>query len=276
LNDPRTSEPAGGPGSLLAFFIATYALTWACYIAVAAWLPVASAPGRTLVMLGTITPSIVALSLTALGQGRPGVRALIGRIAPGPVAARWFLFAVGYMAAVKLVAALILRFSTGAWPRFGETPLYVIPFAIAFSTPVQGGEEIGWRGFALPRMEARFGLAPASILLGLIWATWHLPLFFVRGADTFGQSFPVYTLQVIAISVTMAWFWARTGRTLLPVMLLHAAINNTKDIDPSATPGAADTFGWNASPVAWVTVALLWAFAAGCLMWMARPRNPGA
>lgn len=96
----------------------------------------------------------------------------------------------------------------------------------------------------------------------MICATWHLPLFFFPASDTLGQSFPLYLLQVTAVSVAMAWLYWRTGGSLLPVMLLHAAVNNLKDIVPSATSGATNPFGLNASPVGWLTVALLWIGAA--------------
>jgi len=97
------------------------------------------------------------------------------------------------------------------------------------STPVQAGEEVGWRGYALPRLAERLGLPWASVALGVIWACWHLRLFFLfDGADTFGQSFPVYLLSVTALSVAMAWLYWRTGASLLATMLLHAAVNNTK------------------------------------------------
>ncbi len=105
--------------------------------------------------------------------------------------------------------------ATGAWPRLGSEAWYLIPVAVAFSTPFQAGEEIGWRGYALPRLATRFGLARASVLLGLIWACWHLPQFFIPEADTFGQSFFVYVLQVTALSVAMAWLYARTNGSLL-------------------------------------------------------------
>src|SRR5882672_8877153 len=155
-------------------------------------------------------------------------------------------------------------------PRFGDEPWYLILGAIAVSTPFQAGEEIGWRGYALPRLAARFGLARASILLGLIWGSWHMPQFFIPEADTYGQSFVVYVLQVTALSVAMAWLYARTNGSLLLVMLLHSAVNNTKDIVPSALPGANSTFGLSASLVAWLTVTLLWICAGYFLVTMRR------
>jgi len=197
----------------------------------------------------------------------------VGRVLHWRVSARWYLFAAGYTIGIKLTAALLHRVTTGAWPRFGNLSWHMIPLAIAISTPVQAGEEIGWRGYALPGLAERFGLARASLLLGLIWALWHLPLFFVRWADIYGQSFPLFALQVVALSVAFAWLWAKTNQSLLLPMLLHAAVNNSKDIVPSAVQGAANTFGFDGSPMAWLTLAALWACAAFFLAWMARTES---
>ena len=78
-----------------------------------------------------------------------------------------------------------------------------------------------------------------------------------------------------AISVAMAWLYWRTGGSLLLVMLMHAAVNNTKDIVPSAVAGATDPFSLHSSLVAWLTVGLLWALAAVLLFEM-RGADPGA
>src|SRR5437867_2658916 len=214
-------------GSLLRFFALTYLVTWTCFIAAVALsgsLPPGTGLGpgiSALVLLGTFAPSLVALGLTARAEGGTGVRALLSRLFEWQVSARWYVFAVGFMAAIKLAAALAQRIVAGAWPRFGFEAWYVMAAATVFSTVIggQAGEEIGWRGYALPRLAARFGLAGASIVLGVIWAAWHLPLFYLRGADTYGQSFPVYLLQVTALSVAMAWLYWRTHRSLLLTML---------------------------------------------------------
>src|SRR3989442_9411143 len=176
-------------GSLVKFFVLTYAVTWTCFISVAATaIPARTPLGVLLVLLGVYSPSLVALWLTAQAEGGSGVRALLGRILQWRVPARWYLFAVGYIPAIKLTAALVQRVVTGAWPRLGSEAWYLIPVAVAFSTPFQAGEEIGWRGNALPRMATRFGLARASVLLWLLSASWHLPQFFIPQTATFGQS----------------------------------------------------------------------------------------
>jgi membrane protease YdiL (CAAX protease family) len=250
-------------GSLGKFFVLSYAVTWTCFISVATLaIPAGTPLGALLVLLGAFAPGMVALWLTVRAEGRPGARALLGRILRWRVAARWYLFAVGYIAAIKLTVALVHRAAIGVWPRFGNEPWYLILGAIVVSTPVQAGEEMGWRGYVLPRLAVRFGLARASILLGVIWACWHLPQFFIPESDTYGQSFFIFVLQVTALSVAMAWLYAHTNGSLLLVMLMHAAVNNSKDIVPSAVPGATNTLGLSASLVAWLTVTFLWVCAA--------------
>ncbi len=260
----------GGPtprGSLLWFFLLTYAVTWTCFITAAAGL---GGHQTLLLLLGTFAPSLVALGLTAWAEGSAGVLALLRRLIQWQVGARWYVFAVGYMAAIKLAVALVHRVATGAWPRFGQESWFVIMAATVFSTVIggQAGEEIGWRGYALPRLAARLGLGRGSVLLGLIWACWHLPLFFIPGIDNYGQSFPLFLLQVTALSVAIAWLYGHTKGSLLLVMLMHSAVNQSKDIVPSAVPGATNPFALSTSLVAWLTLALLWISAGYFLVRM--------
>ena len=213
--------------------------------------------------LGVFAPGFVAVWLTFRQEGRTGVSALLGRLFQWRVGLRWYAFALTYMAAIKLAAALIHRLATGEWPRFGDEPLYLMLAATIGSTVIlgQAGEEVGWRGYALPRLARRFGLAGASIVLGIIWASWHLPLFLIPGIETTGQSFPFYLLAVIALSVAIAWLYAHTNGSLLLTMLMHAAINNTKDIVPSGAQAPGNPFALSGSPVGWLTLGLLWVCA---------------
>src|SRR2546426_11767360 len=122
-------------GSLIKFFVLTYAVTWTCFVSVAAaGIPARSPLGVFLVLLGAYAPSLAALWLTARAAGGAGIRALLGRILRWRVPAQWYLFAVPYIPALKLTAALVHRVATGAWPSFGHEPWYLIPAAIAFST----------------------------------------------------------------------------------------------------------------------------------------------
>jgi membrane protease YdiL (CAAX protease family) len=125
-------------------------------------------------------------------------------------------------------------------------------------------EEIGWRGYALPRLAARFGLRRASLILGLIWATWHLPLFFSTSTNPYRQSFPMYALSVTAISVVFAWLYDKTNGSLLLAALLHTSMNVTLLFLPQPESAAA-VFARPTEPVSWIFTALLW-IAAGYLL----------
>ena len=248
--------------TLSLFFVVAFAITWTLFITVAVRVPAGTLAGQLLILTGAFSPAIAALSLTAWKDGASAVRALVRRILIADVPGRYYAFAVFYLITIKLTAALLHRMAMGAWPRFSVEALLVAPFAIALSTPVQAGEEIGWRGYALPRLTERFGLARASLLLGVIWAVWHVPQFYIASGDSYHQSFIVWALQVVAMSVAFAWLYARTGGSLLLVMLLHAAINNTKDIVPSGLTEPGGVFSLQASAVSWLTLLLLWGCAA--------------
>jgi membrane protease YdiL (CAAX protease family) len=282
------STPAGAApdrdsaASLLGFFALTFVLSWGCFIAAHGGLaerPFGAPLTRgqnALILFGTFVPAFVAIALTALRRGEAGLRALLRPLFHWRVPIRYYVFAVGFMAAIKLTGALVDRIVTGTWPVFGKTPIPWLFAAAAVSTVVggQSGEEIGWRGYALPRLTARLGLGGASILLGVIWAAWHLPLFYLQGADKHGQSFPVWGLQVTAISVAIAWLYWRTGGSLLLTMLMHASINNTKDIVPTVARPPANPLVPTVPLLTGISMVLLWVVAAFLLVRMRRaPRS---
>lgn len=261
---------------VLRFFLVTYAVTWVAFITAGLLSDRLAGLRLPLLLVGAAAPSGVAIALTARDEGRRGVRELLGRLLRWRVGLRWYVFALGYMAAVKLVVAVIHRLSVGSWPRFGGQAWYGVLIAIVVSGIFGGplGEEIGWRGYALPRLTQRLGAAAASVLLGVVWACWHLPLFFVSGlgtySDQFGQSFPRYFLQVTALSVALAWLVGNTRGSLLLAVLMHSAINQTKDLVPSRVPGADNMWALSGSTTAWLTVAVLWLGAAYFLTRMHR------
>jgi membrane protease YdiL (CAAX protease family) len=190
-------------------------MSWMCFVA-------------AFVMVRGLVPAAAGTSLPVLALG------LLGTFAPSIVA-----------------LGLTARSEGAVWPRFGVEPWYILAIATVLSTPVQAGEELGWRGYALPLLAARLGLGRASLLLGIVWGIWHLPLFFVPGIDNYGQSFVIFALQVTAISVPMAWLYARTSGSLSLVM-----------------PGAVHALTLSTYLPAWLTVTLLWIAACYFLVRM--------
>ena len=262
--------------SVAVFFGLTFLLAWTLWLAAASIPADAAGVARGLLFLpGTFAPAMVALALTARrDDGGAALRALVDRLFLWRVPVRWYVFAAGYTIAIKLTAAAAHRVVEGAWPAFGDVPVVLMLAAVLVSTPFQAGEEIGWRGYALPRLARRAGLARASLLLGVVWAVWHLPLFLIADTTTTGQPFLPYLASVTGLSVALAFLWSRTRGSLLLVMLMHAAINNTKDIVPSApvAPPALETGAFSlvagATPMMWLTALVLWLVAAILLLRM--------
>jgi membrane protease YdiL (CAAX protease family) len=251
------------------FLVITYLVTWSCFTAASR---VATGAQLPLLLAGSFAPSVVGTLLTWHHDGGRAARRLLARLLQWRVGVRWYVFALGFFAVVKLVAAAGYRAGTGHWPTFGATPWYAVLAAIVVSGIVGGplGEEVGWRGYALPRLTERFGAASAALVLGVVWACWHLPLFVLPGLGAFtdqhGQSFPSYLIQVTALSVALAWLMNRTGGSLLLAVVMHSAINQTKDLVSSRVPGADDPWALSHSPIAWLTAAVLWVAATWLLV----------
>jgi uncharacterized protein len=259
-------------GEVTAFFVLTFVISWTCFFGAAALSRSGASPlsgvGGAIYIIGVFAPALVAIAFTARAGGRDAALALLRRLIQAPSRARWYIFAIGYMAVVKLGGAVAYRIVAGTWPTFGATPWYLLALAIPFTTPVQSGEELGWRGYALPRLATQLGLGAASLVLGAIWALWHLPFFFIAGVDKTGQSFPVFVLGSVALSAAMAWLYWRTNGSLLITMLMHAAMNDTTELVPTTTAGATNPLSLNASLVAWLALGIMWIIAAWCLFQM--------
>ena len=242
---------------MLKFFGFTFGLSWILW-SLAALVPVGTTLRTYLFLPGTFAPAIVALWM--------GGWSLIDRIFIWQVKPRWYAFALLYLGGMKIAAAIVHRLALGTWPAIEPAPWFLFVAGTLVSTPFQAGEELGWRGYALPRLTRRFGLGAASALLGVLWAIWHLPLFFIAATDTTGQSLPFYVLTVTAISVALGWLYAGTGGSLLLVMLMHAAANNTPHF--GAPVAAGNVWALHASAPQWLTVAFLWMGAAVLLVRM--------
>ncbi len=215
-----------------AFFILAYGLTWLC-CGLGAWL--ASARG-TLIWAGAIMPAVSAVVVLGFSEGRAGVEQLLRKLVVWRVGVQWYLVALLSPLAILLMAlpfhtwlggralpALGPSFWAQALPSAGVLILLITTFGILISA----GEEAGWRGYALPRLQARFGFWQASLILGLLWGCWHLPLFLIPGTTQYGLAFPAYVLASIGYSVIYTCLYNRGRGSVLLASLFHSASNAT-------------------------------------------------
>jgi membrane protease YdiL (CAAX protease family) len=171
-----------------------------------------------------------------LVEGRKGgLRELLGRGLIWRVGIRWWAFAVFFMI-LPSVAALYLYNLLGGpsvdWS--GLQPLYTLVPQFIFLTIAAGvGEEFGWRGFLLPRLQTRYNALASGLIVGVAWATWHVPLFFIKGTSQYEQGLqggllPAilgYAVFVIAQSVQFTWLFNNTKGSVLLAAVFHGASN---------------------------------------------------
>lgn len=187
------------------------------------------------VLPGAWAPTLAALTVTGLAEGKSGVRARLGQLVRWRVGLGWYA-AVGVCLTGTVWAARSLYAALGGELPALTLPPGVPPEAWPMAAPVilalnlvLGGplaEEVGWRGLALEKLRARHNTLIAALIVGALWAAWHLPFFWLAGGEavTGGLPFGWYALLVTAWSVQMAWAYANTGSLLLPVVL-HAGAN---------------------------------------------------
>jgi membrane protease YdiL (CAAX protease family) len=167
----------------------------------------------------------VAILLIAVLHGKAGVRKLLRRLLMWRIGFGWWV-AVVLLSTLGLGAVGLSVLVGGDAPDLDVTiPVVVIMFLLFIFPGSAGGEEIGWRGFALPHLQAVRSALGASVVLGVVWGVWHLPLYLL-GADIRPVSlFPAWVLLTVAASVIYTWMYNGTGGSLLIVVLFHAASN---------------------------------------------------
>jgi membrane protease YdiL (CAAX protease family) len=246
---PRWSWLARRP--VLAYALLAYAVSWLLWVpyylspAGLGLLPVAL-PGLVAV-LGQYGPTVAAFALTAATGGGAAVRRLRRRYGQWRVHAGWYLLAV--LGPLALLGLTLVGW-VGAAPLAGalgpdgpslllEYLLSVLVLKLVFGGAL--GEEAGWRGFALPRLQARYGALGGSLVLGALWAGWHAPHYLDPARVAQNPPLP-FAVGIVALAVVFTWVYNRTGGSLLLAILLHSAINSAppavRDLVPDLSDGA--------------------------------------
>jgi membrane protease YdiL (CAAX protease family) len=212
------------------FFILTFCFSWLF------WIPMIFIGKEVFLLrvLGTYGPTTIALFITGIREKKKGVVELLESFRRWKVGIFWYLFSLFSTAVLTILSISIYLSLERNNLVFNElSKIYlVVPvflFVLIFSVL---GEEIGWRGFALPKLQEKIGPLRASLLIGVVWGFWHLPLFFIEG--NFHQDIPLwlFILQDVALSIVMCWMYNHTKGSLLIIHLFHAASNTTLGVLP--------------------------------------------
>jgi membrane protease YdiL (CAAX protease family) len=235
VSDRRSASLDVRRYQLPAFLVLTFAISWTLWLGLAAVaLPITTTTGAVLNVIAIAGPSIAAVLLTIrLGRLRELLAGFsLSRLSPG-----WSAVALGLplaMMAIAIAASVALLGAPTPQLTGGVLGVLLVEFVRILFLGGPLGEELGWRGFALPRLQQHRTALTSSVLLGLIWGLWHIPLYFVPGT---GQSellgtgtSPAFAIGgfvgwTIGLSVLFTWLFNQTRGSLIVVILFHAAVN---------------------------------------------------
>jgi membrane protease YdiL (CAAX protease family) len=215
---------------LIVFFCLTFAITWGIGL-MALLFPVQLreifgdfSEGNPLFFLAVFSPTLSACLLTALIEGRNGLKKLVSSLGRWRFHISYYVFILLGIPALGYLAVLLggggNELDLGKWYLF--LPLL---FCQVFTDPGPLGEELGWRGFALPRLLRLHPPIKTSLILGVIWGLWHLPAFYVSGLPQEGASFLFFFLGAIVLSFLSTYLYIRTRGSVLITALLHLTTN---------------------------------------------------
>ncbi len=232
------------------FFIITFVFSWLFWFS-------GAKDNSAFLVIGTFGPTVTALSLTVIFQGLPGIRSIVSRLLRWKVKFYWYLIIFGSTSIIPLLAIWIFSLQGGTIIQTNDPRQWylIIPafFQILFLSVL--GEEIGWRGYALPLMQKNLTPFLSSIILGIIWGIWHLPLFWMAGNFHSQIPFSLFILQSVALTIVMTWLYNRTSNSLFTVHIFHAASNTFLGV----LPIMPENTGGSLIPL-WIAVGLLWVF----------------
>jgi membrane protease YdiL (CAAX protease family) len=223
-----------GKRRLVLFFGLAYLISWLLWVPLVAssqnWT--SSSPPFLLFYLGTIGPALAAIILLRFFEGADAVWSLLGKLVLWRVGIKWYLIALLLPASIRLAAlgGLYLLGSIGS--EFHLRPWHELLGVSLLMLVLVPLEEIGWRGYALPKLQAMYGAFWASIMLGVLWSLWHLPLVWLTGSYQESNSpleyMIVFTVTILPISILFTWLYNHTNGSLVLASLFHAAINITE------------------------------------------------
>lgn len=213
--------------ALLSFFVLTFAFTWAL-------LPFAQQSiGVSLVAL--CGPAVAARIVCGFRTG--AWRELQARLNMWRVHIKWYALALALPLPIS-AGASCLEYALGARGPIEPFPVTQLSMAVFV---LVAGEEIGWRGFALPELLKHFGPWTASTILGVVWAAWHVPLFYMPGMPQYGSPILAFVPYTIALSIILTFLAQHTRGSVIIATLFHGAVNTFGLMNTAAGP---DMRGW--------------------------------
>jgi hypothetical protein len=214
------------------FTINAIAISWLC------WLPLVAAehgigPVRPplaplLIVLGTFGPFFAAVGMVSRRSGLRGLGVFIGQAFRWRVGIQWYAAALLGPALIRIVVLYVHVLKGGTVPDLSDATRWLAVPSTFFLVLLIGGptgEEFGWRGYLLQRVQPVTGVLWASVIIGVISTLWHLPLFWIPATAQSHLPFALFAVRTLALSIISTWLYNGTRRSLLFVLLFHASLN---------------------------------------------------
>lgn len=251
------------------YILATFAWTWSFWgVGIMRGLGMESAEGGIIGLIGVTGPMITGIGFTYLTRDRAGRRDYWKRIIDFKrIPAKWYLVIFLFVPILNILAAMIDMVAGGNGATWGEAainvlsdPLSIVP-SILFASLIPFIEELGWRGYALDRFQEKQSALTSSVILGIAWSLWHLPLFFVQGSyqASLGVgtlAFWLFVIGIVPLNLPFTWIYNNTGRSTLAVILFHSMVNFTGEL--IALSERADTISIGLWFVAAIGITVIW------------------
>jgi len=232
---------------VIPYFMLTFAISWLGALAVAAPHllrpePLPKVAGILMFPAMLLGPSLSGLLLTGIFDGRLGLRDLFGRMVRVRVSPRWY---AALLIPPVVVGSVLLGLKAFVSPVFAPGHFWM---GVLFGGPAGFFEEIGWTGFAFPRMTRSLHPLAAVIVLGLLWGLWHAPVIDYLGTSTphgryWLPYFAAFTIAMTAVRVLISWIYTGTGSVLL-AQLMHASSTGALVIFSPPRVTAAEEAFW--------------------------------
>lgn len=222
--------------ALLSFIVLTFTWSWSLWLLSALIHSKSSMAAAVLSGAASFGPSLSAAAIVFYSVGRVEFRCWLQRCLQWRVGWRWmslaFLLPLAVMSGVAL-GQLALGGTLVYSPARDHLLMAPAVFVGVFLAGGPLGEEFGWRGYALPALQKRYGWRVASLVIGAVWGFWHLPLFLLVGTTQSLTPVLVFMPMVVALSVLFAWLFNRTGHSVVPALVLHTAFNGWAFLVPT-------------------------------------------